>query len=727
VARYGNFSYASAKYGLQPRLAFSVEPMELVVLDFTKTRVEWQSPTGNFTKIRLVRNQSGFPETAEDGIVIWEEAATEGTVTRSTFVDSDDAEIVIPPITPGQQVYYRMFLFIDAGYWVVAGQITDTVPSDHNSQKRIMDIIPKVFTSQIQSPLGVTDENSSLYAFMEGMSFTYEQLLTQIDLLRPNHSFESGSFALLPIETLNFGLDLEPNLPVRNQKRLIREAIFMYTHKGLSDGIQTYAESLTGYAPTLTVSENLLLSVQDSTFYGSVGNWTATNATLSSSTEQVADTGDNVIDGTDTCKIIASSAGLMSLGNVLPITKGVPVTAGTEYIMSLKLKSPTSAGNITPRISYYDKNTTLLFSKAGTAVAANNTWKSASLITDAPAAQTAVLTGAVGSSGSIVYTTDDPHTYLVGSVVTITGFSTTAVNLSNVTITAVTSDTFTVANAYTGTATGTGAVKTLEAKYASLGISYSAAGTYYVDQVCVQAGDTVDYDEARAIDIFLDSSKVNYIKNPSFETNTNQWSITAASNTRVSVAPDDISGGTTSLNLSIASAATIATTTGSLPVLDKYYTLSFYAKGSTTSTGTVTLTPKDNGVALTAQVVSSAFTLSTNWQRFTVTTYVDAEDVDVALTATATIVFNSSSGATVWVDAVQLEASPFASDYYDGNLASQFGAVWEGTANESPTHLYPNKPFKIPRLAQTLDSWVPPNSFWRVRSFAGVEFTNLTV
>jgi hypothetical protein len=416
----------------------------------------------------------------------------------------------------------------------------------------------------------------------------------------------------------------------------------------------------------------------------------------------------------------------MSLGNLLPITKGVPVTAGTEYIMSLKLKSPTSAGNITPQIYYYDKNTTLLFSKAGTAVAANNTWKSASLITDAPAAQTAVITGAVGSSGSVVYTTDDPHTYLIGSVVTITGFSTTAVNLSNVTITAVTSDTFTVANAYTGTATGTGAVKTLEAKYASLGISYSAAGTYYVDQVCVQEGDTVDYDEARAIDIFLDSSKINYIKNPSFEENTNQWSITADDDSVVSVAPDDISGGTESLNLDISSGATIETTTGVLPILDKYYTLSFYAKGSTTSTGTITLTPKDDGVGLAAEV-NSIFTLSTDWQRFTVTTYVDADDVAVELTATANIEFDADSGEEVWVDAVQLEASPFASDYYDGNLASQFGAVWEGTPNESPTHLYPNKPFKIPRLAQTLDSWVPPNSFWRVRSFAGVEFTNLTV
>jgi hypothetical protein len=228
VARYGTFSYGAAKYGLQPKLAYSVEPMSLVVLDFNKTKVTWQSPTGDFTKIRLVRSQIGYPETAEDGEIVWEEAATEGNVSRLSFVDSEDGN-GLTDILPGRQIYYRVFLFIDLGYWLVAGEITDTVPSDHNAQRRIMDIIPKVYTSAVQSPLGVTDENSALYSFIEGMSFTYEQLLTQIDLLKPNSSAaEETAFNLLPLETLNFGLTPEPSLPVKSQKRLIREAIYMY-------------------------------------------------------------------------------------------------------------------------------------------------------------------------------------------------------------------------------------------------------------------------------------------------------------------------------------------------------------------------------------------------------------------------------------------------------------------------------------------------------------------
>ena len=57
MAKYGNVVYGGAKYGVTPKLAYSVEPMAITVLDFIKIKVEWQFPTGDFTKIKLVRNQ----------------------------------------------------------------------------------------------------------------------------------------------------------------------------------------------------------------------------------------------------------------------------------------------------------------------------------------------------------------------------------------------------------------------------------------------------------------------------------------------------------------------------------------------------------------------------------------------------------------------------------------------------------------------------------------------
>jgi len=184
VARFGNVVLGGFKYGATPKLNYSVEPFELTVLTFTSVYLAWQSPKGTFTRIRLVRNQNGYPEHAEDGIVVWEEAATEGTVSISTYTDGVDNPFVTP-IVSGLPVYYRMFLFTGALVWRKSGSVTDIIPSNHGAQLNFMNLIPKVFTSAIQSPLGVTDSSSTIYDFIDGISFTYEQLLTAIDLIKP--------------------------------------------------------------------------------------------------------------------------------------------------------------------------------------------------------------------------------------------------------------------------------------------------------------------------------------------------------------------------------------------------------------------------------------------------------------------------------------------------------------------------------------------------------------
>ncbi|NBR22852.1 MAG: hypothetical protein EBU08_03525 [Micrococcales bacterium] len=646
MAKYGNVVYGGAKYGVTPKLAYSVEPMAITVLDFIKIQVEWQSPTGDFTKIKLVRNQFGFPENSEDGLTIWKESATEGTVSRSYFVDGEDNPNQTP-IVNGRQVYYTMFLFTDQKIWVNAGQITDLMPLDHGVHKKIMDIIPKVFTSEIQSPLGVTDETSALYNFIGGIAFTHEQFLSQLDVLRPQHSSEGIAFSTLEQNSFSVGLVPEPALPVKNQKRLIREALYMYSHKGMESGINAYAESLTGFAPTTTLSPNLLLSVQDSTFYESKGNWTATNAVLTSSTEQVPATGTNVIDNVYTGKLVAASSGAMQLGNTAPITRGVPVLPSTEYTVSCKLKSPSSAGNITLSVKFYDKNATITgTTQSATAVAANNTWKSASKTFTTPA----------------------------------------------------------------------------DASYASIQIAYSAAGTYYLDQVCLQLGNTVSYDEARAISIFLDSAKINYIKNPSFEVDASTWTSTGATFTQNAAVPTDGYSGTYSGQFVVATTGNIKTNYNIPVTAGKYYTLSFYVSSSNSVkvTGTIEFYDASNNLL---KNFASEFNITSSFSRVNLTALTDSGSA----VSYAKVKISFTRAGTYRLDLVQFEKSQTATEYFDGSLPSDYGAVWEGTNHASYTHMYPNKPLKIPRLGKTLNDWIVPNTFWRLSTYDGVEYTNLTV
>lgn len=621
-------------------------PLSTVTTDFRKVTLTWNSPTGTFTRFRIVRSQSGFPETAEDGVVIFDEFSSSGTVSRSTFTDGEDNPGDIP-LVPGRQVYYRVFLFTSSKIWVNAGGITAIVPGNHNSHSRLTGYLPRVFTSKEQSPLDAINQNSALYEFLWGFSFTEEELLTYLDLLKPRHTGLETPVEILPAEVNNVGLVPEPGLPTKNQKRLVREALYMYSHKGTLNGLQTYAEALTGFAPTINVSTNLMLTPQDSTFYQTVGSWTATNATIESTTEMVPTTnGVNVIDEVYAGKIVASSSGVASTGTTNPIELGVPVTADTEYTVSAKIKSPTSAGNMVLTITWYTKDGVSISTSASSSIAANNTWKDISVTATAPST----------------------------------------------------------------------------AKYASVSISYSAAGTYYLDMINFRVSTSTTYDEARAVDIFLNFKKANYINNPSFENNvTDSWTLAgSATASQDSSVSDQAYSGTSSAK--IVATGNWTFTSNSIPVNQgQYYTASGYVK--TDAPLTVTFVGRDSLGNLTSHVDSYPIGTITDWARFSATDLLGAGEADVAY---YDVQFSGDAG-TYYIDCVQFESSHTATDYFDGSLPEEFGAEWQSTANNSTSVLYPNKPTKIPRLAYTLTDWLPMNTFWRVRTYDGVEYTNLTV
>lgn len=646
MARYGINYYGATDYGAFVKLAFSVEPMSVLVLDFTKVLIGWQTPRGDFSRIRLLRSQVGFPETAEDGIIIFDEFATEGTVSRAEYIDGEDNPSDVPLI-PGRQTYYRVFLFTDQSVWRVAGSITAIVPSNHNVQTTFMNSLPRVFTSSEQGSFGSVDTNSYLYNFMSGLTFSQEQFYTLLDLLKPRHTGIETPVELLPLEVASLGLTPEAGLPTKNRKRLIREANYLYARKGTQVALETYAESLTGFEPTITVSENLLLTVQDSTFYGGIGNWVASNAVLTSSTEQVPDSNTNQIDTTKTGKIVASNSGSMVLGNTNIITKGVPVLPSTAYIVSCKLKSPASAGNITLSVRFYDKDgTATSAANTATAVAANNTWKSASK---------------------------------------------------------------------TATSDAT-------SSYAIITIAYSAAGTYYIDQVCMQEGGTVAYDEARAIDVFLSPLKTNYIKNPSFEVNSTTWALNGATFTQDSGVPTYGYSGNYSGKFVVTNPWSI-TTDYEIPVTPgKYYTASASIKALAALSANIKITFYDDADAV-VETVTQAISVTTSFASVTLTGLTDS----TSEASYAKVSFYGTTAGSIFLDLIQFEQSQVATDYFDGSLPSDFGAVWEGTDDASYSHLYPSKPKKIPRLGKTMNDWVPQNAFWRLRTYDGVEYTTTTV
>ena len=661
MAKYGNFIYETNTYGDAPKLSYSVEPMRSTVVSFTEISLTWQDPTGEFTRIRLTRNQNGFPENSEDGVIVWEKYATEGTVFKEEFFDGFENPNSIP-LMSGKQVYYSMWLFTDQHIWVKAGEVNDLIPSDHKTQQKLLDILPRVYTSDEQSPLGIVNTNSDLALFLDGFSFTHEQLLTYADALLPQQSRDETPFALLRNQTRALGLPAESGIPIKNQKILVREALFLYKNKGIKLGLSTYVESLTSYAPVLTVSTNLMLTFQDSTFYQGVGNWTSSTATLSSSTEQIPEAHTNAVDITHACKIVGSSgAGKMVNGTADPIRRGVPVKEDTNYIVSLQKKSPGSDGTIGIVIKWFNIKGNLISTSTSTPATAGSVWSRSDFAVTSP----------------------------------------------------------------------------LLAAYASLEISYSATGTYYIDQICFQPGTVAAFDEARAVDVFLTPNKTNFVLNPSFEVDATNWTLTDGTLTRDANIPDDAHTGAYSAKISgtdwVLEANPLTIEDGLIP--RKYYTLSAYINSDVEVTATIT-----SGTTVTYSTFPST---EGEWQRCSVSQVIPNDLTDVTVTPSFSIQGTSTS---VFIDCVQFEKGGVAvygpltnpeseeiefgvtglkgTEYFDGDLPVDIGAFWEGTPSASFTHMYYNKPTKIARLADTLNSWLPMNSVWRIRSLEQVEYTS---
>ena len=152
-----------------------------------------------------------------------------------------------------------------------------------------------------------------------------------------------------------------------------------------------------------------------------------------------------------------------------------------------------------------------------------------------------------------------------------------------------------------------------------------------------------------------------------------------------------------------------------------YFNVSQYMLSSNISSVDITISLYDNTDTLVDEITETQ-TISDAWERYYVSTLIPVDS-----TATyAKVKFEGTAGV-LYLDMVMAQDTFMPTDYFDGSMPELVGVIWEGTAHESNSLYYPNKATKILRLAQTLEDWVPMNSWWRITTPAGLEYTNLTV
>ena len=390
MARYNNFKYGEEKYGESSSRPYSVEPFLAYAIDYQEVYLTYSQPSEPYSAVKIVRNQYAYSETQTDGVVILD----------STTLPFDRIDTF--QLASGRFAFYSIWLQLEDDSWILAGEAEVLIPAKHSSRiypkyidetntvvpadillqtthERFLDYIPKVFTAEYiptaeedeqgaDSYLSITDNQnttSDLSLFLEGFSFTVDEFLTYTQLVLPGLSGKYSNAGILRLQGNQLGVPEDTQGLTKTQKYLVRDAVYTYSRKGTAAGLNRFVKAITGYVPTITVSSNLLLSIQDSTFYKGIGNWKGgvgvVVSALNTSDVPTVGANDLVVDDSWILKVDTTGAASpypeVYLGSDNPILTGVPVTAGVEYTFSYWIKKGASSGDIYGQsIKWFDQD-----------------------------------------------------------------------------------------------------------------------------------------------------------------------------------------------------------------------------------------------------------------------------------------------------------------------------------------------------------------------------------
>ena len=794
MGRYSRFKYSQGYYGAVPsNLQYSVEPMSAFVYSYEKDagriQIQWSSPTGNFSQMRVVRNQDAFPETAEDGVIIYDKFAISNVIEDVTAEDINYSNDY-PPFTNGRFAYYRAWLKKNDNAWYPAGDAFVLVPSPHptktsrntvrasieegvtykvisasisdnvatistemdittdstefsfdsyirvgsdirlyglpepyqgtftvtaidtnsfsftlvnedlpvasvsglvalypiegsgqegqnqaeyanlellTTHDKMVDLLPRVFTSPSQSPLDAVDKDSFLYRFLGAFAVTLDETMTYADLLRPQSSGASINPVTLDLASHMYGLTKESTFASKSQKKMIKAARSSFGTKGTENTIEAVTENLTNFAPRVTLSNNIMLSVQDSSFYKGIGFWETSGDITVEAIDVMVDepliglptaAAANAIDLNWAAQVTVGTADASLVNGASSVfEKAVPVEEGIEYTFSFYAHG---TGDVTPSVTWYDYFGQVISTEVGTAVTLADAWDQGTMTITAP----------VGDGTDPVY----------------------------------------------------------GASYASFELEFGSTGTFYVDMISFGDSAITFYEEARAANIFIYPAKYNFLNNPSFEswtgtTTANDWTVSGGSIERVATTLVGSYGETymAEFDTNVGAASISTSTDVGIAFNNNFYTFSIYAK---TASGTedVTLTLSvDDTVIDPITHTSAEVTLTTEWQRLQVTLQVPDSINPITASLTASLE-GTMAGNVIHLDNAQLEMAYKASDYFDGSLGYIHGTFWNGDEHGSASYWYPNLMKKMPRLIAELPNYLPMNSAYTISTEYRLEY-----
>ena len=737
MPRFSEFYYNTANYGIKAPLQYSADPMSAIAVFYDGVNLSFASPGGTFVEFRVVRNQENYPQSQEDGVIVYSWSTNSGDLTneiddgryfdkgtvdtfselplgnlydlylvqdtKQKYIWNGSGWVTFAPLVPGKFVYYRA--------WIRAATAVDAeATADWVKAGTTFTLLPAINTLSIGRDTVFTagevpTRDRSIFSQLNDdvqISTTHSRFMSIIPSV-----FTSSTNSMLDVPTSTFTTADRGGL---NNNSLI--STFMSAFSYTVDELVTWIKGI----------------------HPDNQGHTAGAAVLQFRSHELGMTQDYE-DVTITQKKL--------LGNAVNVYR----SKGTSYGLETYVKSITGYAaevEVTRNLLLSHQNST--FDVIGwTTGSSIGDW---SVVSGSPVL--AVVTDqtvpsqadAIDTVYSLKITPDTTGNIIgLGSQSPIThGIPVTADSIYSLSFYAKNSASANVTaeirwydrggvllSSSTGTSTATGTSFTrisLENKtaptgavYASIKITFEAGSAYYIDMVQFENSDSVtDYQEPRGAVITLSPTKTNLILNPSFETNTTGWT-----GTNCSLSRDTSTAyfGKSACSVVASSAAVITVTTSAYITVTpgKHYSASGYLKdGNTGKTFVAGIKYYDVDNVQVGSTTGIPVTLSTSsYTRAEVNflaprAVLDEEgNVETKEAVKAKVYFASTSAVadtqSVLIDSVQFEQSETPTDYFDGSLSSR-GCGWGGTEDNSASHYYLALSNRVTRLQEEVTDYI---------------------
>jgi hypothetical protein len=567
MSRYGIDYYGLAYYGYDNPVTYDASPVVAKPWGHGSIRVTWNPPSGSWSRLLLVRNPYGYPTTPWDGtqvLTVYNGASVVG------YIDSE--------LTQGQYYYYSIFVYSLLQYsWVIAGQTMALSVKDYKNSDIMYSYLPDIY--RISEPYTTTSDtwdNPALKSFLDNFGFELDYDQTMVGLLTNKYDIEKVNGLLVPTMMNQFGQTYEPSIGLQQNRRILRDAVTLNKQKGSKEGLVAFIKDFTGWPVPIpiagtpnpsvngiTISHNIMLDYNDSSFEESIGHWVSVDGTADIDQLNTYNiTSVSVSSGTATFVIgphnydsgnqviiqglpypIFNSTSPVTLTATNQVTGTVSVSTSSADLSSITGYNQTTGtyGTLSPAPAPWVEPTapTLFPNKASGILALYNTSTSAQTINAFCGDDYPITNGIPVTAGTTytfsVYASSGNYTdrNVTAKIKWFDRFNNLLSTSSGSSVSDSAASGFTSSvRPYVSDAAPTGAY------YACPGVSIASVGGsatnehHYFDAAQFEASASPSaFDEARQLHVTLRANRINELKNPHFASPLTPWTTTGATAT----------------------------------------------------------------------------------------------------------------------------------------------------------------------------------------------------